>query len=190
MKKIFSILFMTTFLFTACSSNDGERGPQGPEGPQGLPGEDGAGIQGTAIDLEPIDFNTDNNYEILFDFNQNGYNVKESDAILVYLKVGEDGEDEGLPVNIYKPLPQTYYIDNEEVQYNYSFTYFDVLIYLEGTVEFDELDPAFTEDQIFRIVIVPATFAEDTGIDTSNINAVMNALDLKESDVKKVKMTK
>ena len=182
MKKLFSILFMSTFLFAACSS-DGDQGPQGPEGPQGPPGEDG--LIGTTIEFEGIDFNEENDYSAFIDFNENDIEVFESDAVLVYLKDGEDGEADGEPVEVFRQLPQIYYVDNEEVQYNFDFTFFDVNIFMDGTADFSALDPAYTDDQVIRIVVVPADFAEDTGVDVSNYNAVMNALDLKEQDVKK-----
>lgn len=186
MKKLFSILFMTTFLFTACS-DDGERGPQGPEGPQGPPGE---AIVGTTIEFEGIDFNENNDYSTLINFNDNNIEVFESDAVLVYLKDGEDGTADGLPVEVFRQLPQTYYVEDGEVQYNFDFTFFDVRIFMNGTADFSNLDPAFTQDQVIRIVIVPSDFAETTGVDVSSYKAVMNALDVKESDVKKIKATK
>jgi len=182
MKKLFSILFMTTFLFTACS-DDGERGPQGPVGPQGPAGEDG--LIGTTIEFEGIDFTEGNDYSALINFDENGVEVFESDAVLVYLKDGEDGTADGLPVEVFRQLPQTYYVEDGEVQYNFDFTFFDVRIFMNGTADLSALDPVFTEDQVIRIVIVPADFAEDTGVDVSSYNAVMNALDLSESDVKK-----
>jgi hypothetical protein len=185
MKKIFSILFMTTFLFTACS-DDGERGPQGPEGPQGPPGN---AIVGTTIEFEGIDFTEENDYSALIEFDED-IEVFESDAVLVYLKVGEDGTSEGLPVEVFRQLPQTYYVEGGEVQYNFDFTFFDVTIFMDGTADFAALDPSFTEDQVIRIVVVPSDFAETTGVDVASYKAVMNALDLKEIDVKKVKVTK
>ncbi|MGA9326753.1 MAG: hypothetical protein WBV47_11945, partial [Salegentibacter sp.] len=54
MKKIFSLLFLTSFLFTACSGDQGPIGPQGPQGPQGPPGEDG--LYGYTFE-ETIDMN-------------------------------------------------------------------------------------------------------------------------------------
>ena len=113
MKKLFSILFMTTFLFAAC---EGDQGPQGPPGPPG---------------------------------------------------------DEGT------------------IQYVYNHTAGDVEVLIDGNFDLSNLDSFFVENQTFRIVVLPSdTFAEDTGINVSSYNAVMNALDLKESDVKKVEAIK
>jgi hypothetical protein len=68
MKKIFTLLFMSVFALTSCSSD----GPQGPPGPPGPPGEPGGGDAeiGSVIDLVG-DFTAGNNYELfLLDFNE------------------------------------------------------------------------------------------------------------------------
>lgn len=187
MKKIITLFVFASFALTSCSK-DGPVGPQGPPGPEGLEGVPGAdGLIGTVIELEPINFTADNNYEALVNFDDNGVEVFESDAILVYLKTGEDGEADGAPVDVFRQLPQTYYIDNEQLQYNFNYTYFSVLLFLDGTVDFGTLNSAYTDNQVFRIVVVPAGFATTTGVDVSSMKAVMNALNVKEADVKKIK---
>jgi len=185
MKKIFSILFMSAFLFTACST-DGDRGPQGPQGPEGPPGD--GGLVGTALEFEGINLNEDNDYSFYVDFDDQGIEVLESDVVLVYLKDGEAGTagDDNLPVEIFRPLPQTYYVDSGEIQYNYEFTFFETWFFMEGTADFNALDDNFTQNQVIRIVVVPAGFAENTKVNISSYNAVMNALDLKETDIKKM----
>lgn len=178
MKKIFTLLFVSAFAFTSCS-DDGAMGPQGP------PGEDGVDAKtGMAIDLNPVDLTAENDYSLFFDFTGEGIEVNETDAILVYLKDGEDGEAGGEPVVVFRLLPQIYYVEDGQVQYNYDFTFFDVNIFMEGTANFDNLDAAYTEDQVFRIVVVPAGFAQTTGVNVSDMKAVMNSLDLDESEVK------
>lgn len=174
MKNKFALLFLVMLGLTAC---EGDTGPPGPQGP---PGEDG--LIGTIIDIEG-DFTSQNDFSLSLDFNQAGVEVFESDVILVYLKTGEDGEAGGEPVEVFRLLPQTFFLGNEILQYNFDFTFFDVLIFLDGTVNFDNLDPSFTEDQVFRIAIIPAEFAEDSGIDLSNMQAVMKALDLEEREI-------
>lgn len=178
MKKIFTLLFVSVFALSSCTSDDGVQGPQGPEGPQGPPGDDG---YGTVIDFEGVDFNEGNNYEFGMDFNDEGIEVYESDAVLVYLKVGEDGTADDLPVEVFRPLPQTYYVDGEAVQYNYEFTFFNVWVFMDGTADLGSLDPAYTDDQIIRIIIVPAEFAAT--VDTSNMNAVLEAMDFQKEDI-------
>lgn len=181
MKKIFTLLFCSVFAFTSCS-DDGQIGPPGPEGPPGEPGP-----LAQVIDITG-DFSETNDYTLTLDFNAEGLEVFETDAVLVYLKDGEAGEAGGAPVEIFRPLPQVYYLESGEIQYNYEFTFFQVDIFMEGTANFDNLDPAFTQDQVLRIVIVPGEFAENSGVDMSNMDAVLNALDVQNSEISNMKM--
>src|SRR5680860_1249137 len=181
MKKIFTLLLISVFALTSCGG-DGAIGPQGPQGPQGPAGADG--LIGTVVDLQGS-FTSANDYSLVLDFNDEGIEVFESDVVLVYLKTGEDGEAGGLPVEVFRMLPQTYFIDGQILQYNFDFTFFDVLIFLDGTADFAALDPSFTDNQVLRIVVVPAEFAETSGVDMSNMKAVMQALDIQPEDIKK-----
>ncbi len=175
MKKIFTLLFITTFIITSCS----DEGPQGPQGPPGEPGE--GGFIGSVIDIEG-DLTAGNNYELFVDFDEAGVEVFETDAVLVYRKIGEDGTAGGAPVEVFRMLPQTYFLDGGALQYNFDFTFFDIFIYIDGTVDFASLDAEYTQNQLFRIIVVPADFAA-SGIDLSNMNGVLNALDINSNDV-------
>ncbi|MGB8706118.1 MAG: collagen-like protein [Gillisia sp.] len=183
MKKILALFVMSSLVLTSCSS-DGPVGPEGPPGPQGP-----AGTTGTVIDVTG-EFTSDNNYELSVDFNEQGVEVFESDAVLVYLKTGEDGTAGGSPVEVWRQLPQTYYVNGGQLQYNFDYTFFDVLIFLDGTVDFGSLDSSYTDNQVMRIVIVPADFAQTSGVDVSSMKAVMNALNVKSSDIQNVKLKK
>lgn len=185
MKKIFTLLFMSAFVFTSCS-NDGGVGPQGPPGPPGPPGEDG--LIAKVIDIEG-DFNAGNEYSLSVDFNTNDIEVFETDVVLVYLKTGEDGEAGGAPVEVFRQLPQTYYIDGQVLQYNFDFTFFDVLIFLDGTIDFATLDDSYTQDQVLRVVVVPAEFFTTSGVDMSNMKAVLNAFEIESKDIKKARIS-
>lgn len=178
MKKLFTLLFCSAFILTSCS-DDGPAGPQGPQGPAGPPGDDG--LIGTVIDLEGS-FTAANNYELFLDFNDAGVEVFETDAVLVYLKVAEEGTAGGAPVEVFRMLPQTYFLEGGALQYNFDFTFFDVLIFLDGTIDFATLDTSYTQNQVLRIVVVPAAFAS-SGVDLSNMDAVMKKLDLTSNDV-------
>ena len=179
MKKIFTLLFLSSFLFTSCS-NEGPQGPQGPAGPAGPPGD---ANYGTVIDVQGS-FTAANEYSLLLDFEEEGIEVFESDAVLVYLKTGEDGTAGGAPVEVFRLLPQTYYIDGEALQYNYDFTFFDLMIFLDGTVDFGTLNADYTNNRLFRVIILPADFAA-SGVNTSNMDAVLKALDVQEKEIKK-----
>lgn len=174
MKKIFYLLTVISFTLASCS------GDEGPVGPQGPPGE---ALLGTVFDIEG-DFTAANDYSIVVDYADfTDVEVFESDVVLVYLMVGTDGEAGGEDVPVWRLLPQTYYVEGGTMQYNYDYTFFDVNIFLDGDVDLSTLDPVFTNDQVFRIAILPAEFAETTGVDVTNYQEVMSALKLRESEI-------
>ncbi|GHA33154.1 hypothetical protein GCM10007103_13290 [Salinimicrobium marinum] len=185
MKKLLTFFTLATFALTSCSSDD--VGPQGPPGPPGPPGEDG--LVGIVFDIEG-DFTEDNNYSLeAFYEDFTDEDVFETDVVHVYLLTGNDGEAEGEPVDIWSPLPQTRYVDGGgSMQYNYDYTYFSTYIYLDGDVDVSTLNATYTDNQVFRIAILPATFASDNNIDVANYDAVMSALKVNEREVPTVKI--
>ena len=56
--------------------------------------------------------------------------------------------------------------------YNYDFTQADVRFFLDGTTNFLTLGPEWTQNQVFRVVVVPADNVD--GIDVSNLYEVMS----------------
>ena len=70
-------------------------------------------------------------------------------------------------------LPQTTYLDDGILVYNYDFSQDDVRVFLDGTTNFNTLDSSFTQNQLFRVVVVPADNVD--GLDTSNLDAVLQA---------------
>ncbi len=177
MKKLFSILFMTTFLFAAC---EGDQGPQGPPGP---PGEGGVDIVGISYEYD-VEFQYEEDANIYLSLLEFPPTEKPSDAILVYrLETIEDVETWNL-------IPKSYFFDEGILQISSNHTDQDVELVIEADFDLENLDASFTSNQYYRVVVVPSDFEQSTGVDTSNMNAVMNALDLKESDVKKVSTLK
>ncbi|APG59386.1 hypothetical protein [Christiangramia salexigens] len=176
MKKLLSLIVLTSVFFVSCS--DGDPGPQGP------PGQDGVNIVGQTFEAT-VDL-TSPEYSVFIEI-PNSIEVLDSDVILTYLL---EGQDEQSGADIWSPLPQTFYLDNGQVQYNYNHTSFDVNVYLHGNIDLDDLGPAFTDDQTFRMVVVPSDFALNSGVDVSSYQSVKAALDLKEKDVKKARELK
>jgi hypothetical protein len=186
MKKITTLLLCSILALTACTTDSvqGPPGPQGPEGPTGV-----NGFIGTAIDITG-DFTADNSYTLSLFFADEDIEVFESDAILVYTRASSGQDSNGAPVDIFRPLPQTYFQQNKTVQYNFDFTYEDVFIFLDGInsngtqLNFAALDASFRLDQKFRIIILPANFAQSRKkLDLNNMNAVMKELNIREADV-------
>lgn len=182
MKKIYFLLSVLAFSLVSCSGDDGPIGPPGPQGPQGPAGVDG--LIGTVFDIQG-DFTVENDFSLFAEFADfTDVEVFETDVVLVYLQVGQDGEAGGEPVYLYRLLPQTYYLDGgETMQYNYDYTFFDVNIFLDASVPLENLTPAFTDDQVFRVAIIPAEMAQNTNLDVSNYQEVMSAINYSGQEI-------
>ncbi|NND62897.1 MAG: hypothetical protein HKN48_06845 [Flavobacteriaceae bacterium] len=128
------------------------------EGDPGPPGEPGINILGQVFEVN-IDFTQSNDYRQLINI-PNNIEVFESDAILVYWL--EDVVDNGGgTLDVWTPLPQTIYLDGGgSFQYTFNHTFIDVLLFLQGDVDLGTLGNGFTNDQIFRIAVVPAEFGD------------------------------
>ncbi|MFV8282806.1 collagen-like protein [Christiangramia marina] len=169
MKKLLSLILIASTI-VACSS-DGEVGPPGP------PGQDGVNIVGQAFEVE-ADFN-DPDYSVFADI-PSTIEVLESDVVLVYwLELVDDGTD------VWNLIPQTIYFDDGEFQYNYNHTNFDVNIYIQGNIDPGTIGERFTQDQIFKIVVLPVDYAQDNNLDVSDYQSVKTSLDLNESNIKR-----
>jgi hypothetical protein len=121
-------------------------------------------------------FSSSNNYSTTVAFNPPIYS---SDVVLVYhLYTSANG------VDVWKLMPQTYYLDNgDELDYDFAFTKYKVDIFLGANFSLNTLSSSWTQNQTFRIVIVPASFS--TSIDKNNIEAVLSALKVNESQIQK-----
>lgn len=168
MKRLLPLFTVFALVFTSCE------GPQGPPGFDGLDGLDGEIIASSAFEIV-IDFNTVNDFEYIEAY---GFNVLPSDVTLVYILWDtQNGQD------IWRLMPQTVYFDDDtNLVYNFDFTQDDVRFFLDGTTDFSTLDDVWTQDQIFRVVVVPADNVD--GIDVSDINAVMNLIDIQSIDLR------
>lgn len=193
MKKISTLLIGAFFALASCTT-DSVQGPPGPPGPQGPEGISGVnGFVGTAIDVTG-DMTAENFYTLTLYFDDINLEVLESDAVLVYVKVG-DGQDDanGVPIEIFRALPQTYFQGDKTVQYNFDFTFEDVFIFLDGInsdgteLDFAALDEEFRLNQKFRVIVIPADFAQNRKqLDLTNMKSVMKEFNIKESDVIKI----
>ncbi|MBP6757344.1 MAG: hypothetical protein KA210_14475 [Bacteroidia bacterium] len=124
-------------------------------------------------------FNSNNNYSRLVTFNPPIYS---SDVVLVYhLYDTVNGED------IWKLMPQTYYFsDGGELDFNFDYTRYNVNIFLSANFSLTTLPSSWTQDQTFRIVIIPASFA--TSVNKNSIDAVMSALKVEKTEIQKINL--
>jgi hypothetical protein len=179
MKKT-GLLFglIISLLFISCE------GPAGPPGPPGFDGADGVNILGQVYDIV-WDFNAGNNYSVLSEFAVDAPSVEvfETDVVLVYILTGQISDPSG-PIDIWELLPQTRLFLNQGILiYNYNYTFQDVEIFLESDFDLGTLSPEFTDNQVFRIAILPADGAGAAKLDTSNMQAVLDYLGVQETEV-------
>ena len=160
-------------------------GRDGIDGLDGINGEDGAPPALVFDDNITFSFNNENGlWESAFvDFNDKyGVVPQPQDVVLAYR---QEGDVDGNP--IWSQLPQNFFLDQGTIQYLFTFTDIDIQFIIDGNFDLSNLDIGFTDNQNFRIVFVPAEFAENFNGDFSNLKAVMSALNLKESDVQQMK---
>ncbi|NAS12049.1 collagen-like protein [Poritiphilus flavus] len=182
-------LFLGAFIALFMISCEGPAGPPGPpgfDGLDGLDGQDGVNILGTILEIEG-DFNVGNDYALFYEFPQT-VEVFESDVVLVYLLWDQTEDSNGEAVDIWRLLPQTRILDQGLLQYNYDHTFLDVNIFLESDFDLATLLPGDTDNQVFRIAVLPAAFAQSAKMDTSNISSVMSAMTIEEKDIRRVQL--
>ena len=161
MKKL-SLLF-TLCAFVILSSCTGPTGPQGPPGYSEL----GQVFEAT------INFNEGNDYFRRITYPSNVV-VYESDVVLVYLLEEVDGG-----FDVWSQLPQTYFLNQGTLLYTFQHTYVDVDIFLDANFNLNTLGPNYTDNQIFRIAILPAEYANSN----LSMNELMNDLQIETTDI-------
>ncbi len=172
------------FLLVLLSSCEGPAGPPGFDGRDGADGLDGVNILGQVYEVEG-DLNSSNDYSLFSEFPQT-IEVFESDVVLVFLLWDQTEDGNGDPVDIWRLLPQTRLIDQGILQYNYDHTFLDVNIFLEADFDLATLQPGDTDNQVFRIAIMPADFADSANIDTANLAQVMGSLNISEEQIERI----
>lgn len=130
----------------------------------------------TVFETNEVSFIPDN-FKIRYTFPGTIYS---SDVVLVYRLAGTvNGAD------LWEFLPETYYFADgtRDFSYNFNFTNSYVDIYLSGN-DLISVPSGNRLNQIFRIVVVPASFA--TSLKSTNYNTVISALNIKENQIQKI----
>lgn len=167
MKKLVALVLIT-FVILSCS---GDRGPMGPSGPQGTAG---INILGQVYEVS-VNFTNQNGFAAGFDFPLD-IEVLESDVVLVY-RLADVIPDSTGPIDVWEMLPATYFLPEGIVYYGFTHTFFGFDLFMDGTADlFLTSLQDFTLDQVFRIAIVPADFAERQDVNISNFNEVLTNL--------------
>ncbi len=175
MKTITKFLFIISIaIFSACE------GPMGPPGYDGKDGEDGTSLLGTIFETT-VDFTPENGYSTLFEY-PNDFEIYDSDIVMVYI-LWEQVETNNGVLDVWRALPQTVFLQEGVIQYNFDYSVGDVKIFIEETV--GNLLPGETENQTFRIAVIPAIEYENKSIDLQNFNSVLKSLNLSDDSIKK-----
>jgi len=188
MKKVTLILgaFLTLFM-VSCEVNglDGRDGLNGLDGINGTDGQDAPLPK--VIDVEGT-FALDNDFGIRHTFD-NTIEVLPTDVVLVYILWDQVDGSDGQAIDIWRLLPQTRLLDQGVLIYNYEHTFVDVDIFLEGDFDLGTLATGDTDNQIFRIAVLPAeTTTGKTSLDKASIASVMAYLGVEEKDIPKIEL--
>lgn len=166
MKKTAFLLTVPLLFFISCIESEGPVGPAGPVGPEGPPGPVGQGFEVQAS------FSESNDYSQIFEFPNNA-EVLSTDIVMVYLLWDVDP---GTGDDIWQPLPASVFFNDGEMQYAFDHTLADVKLFLTGDTDLSTVGPEYTQDQIFRIAILPVDYLQSNEIDISSMEAVMSAI--------------
>ncbi|MEX2564377.1 MAG: hypothetical protein WD431_00370 [Cyclobacteriaceae bacterium] len=166
-----AILGLGFFLILGCE------GPIGPIGPPGQDGTDGVNIVGEVFDIEG-DFMEAGEYGLLGEY---GFEILDSDKVLVYRLEFVDQDN----FVVWKPLPKTVFHNNGIFTYSYDFTTIDFSIYLEGNFNLNSLEPIWTDDQVFRVLIIPADFINGR-MDLSDQDALLKKMGVDQGKIPRI----
>ena len=124
-------------------------------------------------------FNSGNGYSKLTTFNRPIY---ASDMVLVYHLY-----DVINGVDVWRIMPQTYYFNGGgELDYNFDFTKYDVNIFLDANFDLNTLSPAWSQNQTFRVLVIPANFSNKNAMNYNDYDATIKALHLENTKIKKL----
>lgn len=172
--KPLSLFFLASLFLISCEGDPGPMGPEGPQGPEGPPG-----FVGQAFEVEAY-FEESNDYSEVFEIPQN-IEIYETDIVAVYWLWDVD-EEAG---DVWQPLPASVYFDDgSEMQYAFDHTAGDVQLFLYGNVDMSTVGEEYTQEQFFRVVVLPVEYVETNNVDMSNMQEVMKAVD--ESKVERL----
>ena len=189
MKK-FSLVF-GVFLTLFLVSCEGPIGPpgfdgiDGRDGQNGQDGEDGPIFEAAAFEIE-MDFvlNTDANiYEFGPELYPTDITLIKDDVVLIYrLEEVNDGLD------VWRQLPQPFFAEDGLMFYNFDFTQTDFGLFVEPEFDANLISLDLVQAQVFRVVIIPGNLGTSSKMDRSNISSVLNALDIDEQNIQRIKM--
>ncbi|KQR93730.1 hypothetical protein ASG01_07635 [Chryseobacterium sp. Leaf180] len=138
-------------------------------------------VNSTAYDLSP-NFTKVNSslYSYGNTFNKP---LENSDVVLIYIQT-----DTASNSPVWRLLPYTFFVNNannDEVEYSFDFSKFDIAIYVNATLNLDANSSYYTGKR-FRVVVVPANAGKGVAapVDYNNYNEVIKFYGIDESKIK------
>lgn len=164
-------ILLSVFIFTSCIESTETVGPQGPEGPPGPIGQ--------VFEVE-ADFTEGNGYSQIFEIPPS-VEIYTSDIVAVYL-LWEVDDNTGN--DVWQQLPVSVFFNDGQLQYAFDHTVADVKLFLTGDTDLSTVGDGYTLDQIFRVVVLPAEYVQENGVDMSNMEEVMSTV--KRGDIQRI----
>lgn len=130
------------------------------------------GPVGQAYEVQ-ASFNESNDFSIISAFPDN-VEVLESDIVMVYLLWEVDQETGN---DVWQPLPVSVFFDDGELQYAFDHTIADVQLFLTGDKDLSTVGDEYTQDQIFRVAILPVDYVQSNIVNVNDMEEVMKAVD-------------
>ncbi|MCF8321017.1 MAG: hypothetical protein K9I35_07410 [Flavobacterium sp.] len=164
MKRIILLLAISaSFLFQGCTTKE----------------EISADLLAEVFEVR-TSFTSANNYSKLITLNPPIYS---SDMVLVYRSFDVINNQ-----NVWRQLPQTVYLAQGELDYNFDFTRNDINLFLDSDFDLATLGTAWSQNQLFRVVIIPGYFSNkyNKAVDFNDYNAVVKAFNIKENQIKTI----
>ncbi|GEO05573.1 hypothetical protein AAE02nite_32370 [Adhaeribacter aerolatus] len=186
----------------ACEGPEGPQGEPGPQGPAGTPGTPGAqgpagpaGASATANVFEiGYTFNAANGYALYADISaintalKTNITINEGDVMLVYHYLGNEDDNS----EVWMPLPETTFLKEGLIHYNFYYTRTVLRVFMNGTFDFTTLANVadYTDQQGFRIIILPGTLrngrVSKPDIDLKKYSEVAKYYNITEASVQKI----
>ncbi|WP_430909099.1 collagen-like triple helix repeat-containing protein [Maribacter sp. 2-571] len=191
MKKVtLALAACMALFFISCEGPQGPPGFDGFDGNNGLDGQDG--IQGQVFELEGVNFGYDaeaNLWSVVETFaDYTNFEIFESDAVLVYRFDGQIDLADGSTADAWSLIPQNFFVPEGTMQYTVAHTFLDFELFIDGNFDLSLLSTDFTDNQTFRIVIVPSEFLQSADFDQTNIDSVMGKMGLEMNQIQKLEL--
>lgn len=136
---------------------------------------------GEVFEYSNVDFHSGNNFNVFLDY---PHTIYASDMVLIYhLYEVNNGND------VWRLMPHTYYLGGgDELDYNFDFTRYDANVFLAANFNLNTLGSSWSQNQVFRIVVIPANFGNKTAetLDINNYDEVVKHYKISSSKIKKI----